>query len=304
MDEVEKMRPAVRQIIPFLLLSCFLVHCGGGKVREILQSIPDEVLSWKADGQDVSYDRTTLFDYMNGGAEVYLAFDFQRVSVRRFKASGEDEIVLDIYDMGSPAEAFGVFSCDREDEEAGIGQESEYGFGMLRFWQGRYFVSIITTGDYQAAEEAILELGRAVAGVLGPEGPEPDMLRLLPQKELITDRISYFHSNINLNNRFFLASENILHLEKDTDCVFAEYGWDSPETVKLLIVRYPDETRAEAAYTSFLQAYMPEAEESGLAQMEDKQWTLAVVHENVVSIVFDASDRDAALRLQAEIQFE
>ena len=37
--------------------------------------------------------------------------------------------------------------CDREDPEAGIGQGSEYGFGLLRFWRNRFFVTIMTTGD-------------------------------------------------------------------------------------------------------------------------------------------------------------
>ncbi len=62
--------------------------------------------------------------------------------------------------MGSPAEAFGAFSCDRQDPGAGIGQESEYGGGLLRFWQGRYFVAITASADDQATSGAVLELGK------------------------------------------------------------------------------------------------------------------------------------------------
>ena len=175
---------------------------------------------------------------------------------------------------------------------------------MLRFWKGRYFVTIMTSGEYEAAEEAILELGRVVDGVLGPEGPEPEMLGRLPEDGLLHDRISYFHSNINLNNRFFIASGNILHLDTETDCVFGEYGEETGETMKLLIVRYPDGAAAEGAYGSFIEAYMPEANESGLAQMEDGQWTLASAQTGFLSIVFDAPAEDRARRLQSEIRFE
>jgi len=273
-------------------------------VKDIYQSLPDQVLDWQAEAEDAVYDRETLYDYMDGGAEVYLAFDFQQVFVRRFKRTGEDEIILDIYDMGSPAEAFGVFSCDREDEEAGVGQDSEYGFGLLRFWKGRYFVSVIAAGDDQVAKPAILELGKSVAELLGPKGAKPEMLKLLPDKDLIKDRISFFHSNVNLNNRFFIASDNILNLDRSTDCVFAEYGVGEEEPVKLMIIRYPDKAVAGRAQASFRSGYMPEAKDTGLAEMENRLWTMVKQRENIVVIIFDAPDTARAQELFLEIHFE
>ncbi len=290
--------------ILLLLMMIVLIYCRGGNVEDIYQSLPDQVLDWKAEGEDSVYNRETLYDYMNGGAEVYLAFDFQQVFVRKFKRTGEDEITLDIYDMGSPAEAFGVFSCDREDEGAGIGQDSEYGFGLLRFWKGRYFVSVIAAGDDQAAKPAIYELGKSAAELLGPEGAKPEMLKFLPDKGLIKDRTSYFHSNVNLNNRFFIASDNILNLNRSTDCVFAEYKRGEQELVKLLIVRYPDEAAAETAHESFCSGYMPEATETGLAQMENQSWTIVKQRETIVVIIFDAPDNARAQELFLEIHFE
>ena len=286
-----------------LLLSGLMVHCGGGDVN-LSRSIPMNVAGWQAIEEDGTYDRDTLYGYMNGGAEVFLAFDFREVFVRRYGRDGAEDIVLDVYDMGSPAEAFGVYSCDREDPEAGIGQGSEYGFGLLRFWQNRFFVTIMTTGEDEAADAAILDLGRAVAAELGPDGEPPAMLRLLPTVGLIDDRTSYFHSNINLNNRYFIASENVLGLGDDTECVFAEYRGDGAESVKLLVVSYPDSARADAAFDSFILGYMPEAGEPGLAQMEDGGWTLAGAHDEYLSMVFDAPTEDSARRIESAIGFD
>jgi hypothetical protein len=257
------------------------------------------IAGWQAGEEDETYGRDTLYGYMNGGAEVFLAFDFREVFVRRYGRDGAEDIVLDVYDMGSPAEAFGLFSCDREDPAAGIGQGSEFGFGMLRFWQNRFFVTIMTHAEDEAAEAAILDLGRAVAAQLGPDGEPPAMLQLLPPEGLIEDRTSYFHSNINLNNRYFIASENILGLGNDTECVIAEYQDESAESVKFLVVSYPDSARADTAFDSFIQGYMPEAGESGLAQMEDGGWTLAGVHDEYLSIVFDAPTEDSARRIES-----
>jgi len=297
------MSSRIGAVVIVLLLSGLMVHCGGGNVN-LSRSIPMSVAGWQAGEQDATYDRDTLYGYMNGGAEVYLAFDFREVFVRRYGRDGAEDIVLDVYDMGSPAEAFGVFSCDREDPEAGIGQGSEYGFGMLRFWQNRFFVTIMTTGEDEGADAAILDLGRAVADGLRPDGEPPRMLSLLPRDGLIDDRTSYFHSNINLNNRYFIASENILGLGDDTRCLFAEYRGDGSESVKLLVVGYPDSARADTAFDSFIQGYMPEAGRSGLAQMEDDGWTLAGVHDEYLSIIFDAPTEDDARQIASAIGFD
>lgn len=273
-------------------------------MMDIYQSLPDRIQEWKKAGKDVFYDRGTLFDYMNGGAEVYLAFDFRKVLVRRFRRSDGEEMTLDIYEMGSAPEAFGIFSCDREDEEVGIGQGSEYGFGLLRFWKGPFFVSVMTGAEGEAVDRAVLELGRKIDKLLGPQGPEPEILELLPQAGLRKDRTSYFHSNISLSNRFYVASENILNLDRETDCVFAEYGPEGEEPVSLLVIRYEDEQKALAAYRSFVANYMPEAAETGLVRAENKRWTQARATRDTVAVVFDAPTEKTALQMLAEIKIQ
>lgn len=279
----------------------------GGAVTDFGQSIPKTVGAWEAREADHVYDRTTLYDYMDGGAEVFLAFDFREVWTRRYTgpqggAKGEGrELTLDIYDMGSPAEAFGIFSCDREDPDAGIGQESEAGFGLLRFWQGRYFVTVTASTEDEVSQRAVLEVGRIAAGVLGPPGSKPDLVGLLPAVSLRPERTSFFHSNVNLNNRYFIASENILGLDRTTDCVFAEYDTGSDETGCLLIVRYPDSAKAEAAFRSFLAVYLPEAGTEGLARTENKKWVLALRKETALILVFEAPDADWARALVSSV---
>ena len=273
--------------------------------------IPKQVLDWKASGEDAVYDRKTLYDYMDGGAEVYLGFDFRQVFVRKYADAEENEIVLDIYDMGSPAEAFGMFSCDRQDPEAGIGQGSEYGPGLLRFWRGRYFVSITVSGNEDKAEKAVLDLGKAVAPLLGPDGAPPDMIKLLPAAGLIVEKTAYFHNNVHLSNRYFISSENVLNLDEKTECVFAEYNnpvgaadpvvADNPVVAegaaRLLVVRYPDASRAGAAAASFLKAALPRADEDGAALTEKKTWSMIKTRDTVLAVVFEASSKETAGRL-------
>ncbi|MFC1639899.1 DUF6599 family protein [Gemmatimonadota bacterium] len=142
-----------------LLILMFALNSGVQNVNQCGLSLPTEIGEWRAVEDDASYDRTTLYDYMNGGAEVYLSFDYWRVCVRRFVGPDNNEIALDVYDMGSSAEAFGVFSVSIEDPEVGIGQGSEFGAGLLKFWKGKFFVSIVNQGIDESADQVLLEIG-------------------------------------------------------------------------------------------------------------------------------------------------
>jgi hypothetical protein len=272
-------------------------------VADFGAKIPKKIGGLTASGKDQTFDRRTLYDYMDGGAEVYLAFDFREAFTRKYTDAGGREMTLDIYDMGTPPEAFGAFSCDREDPGAGIGQESEYGPGLLRFWQGKYFVTVTASADDEAAAGAVLELGKDVVKLLGPPGAKPDMVSSLPPDSLRPERTCYFHSVVNLNNRFFVASENILRLDRSTDCVFAEYTTGTNRPASLLLIRYPDAGKAGAARQSFLSSYLPEAGPDGLARTENKTWVLASVRENYLMVIFDAPSADAAKKIAASVKF-
>jgi hypothetical protein len=238
---------------------------------------------------------------MDGGAEVYLAFDFREVFVRKYADAQENEIVLDVYDMGSPAEAFGIFSCDRQDPEAGIGQGSEYGPGLLRFWRGRHFVSITVSGNEDKAEQAVIALGKAVAPLIGPDGGLPELVKLLPAEGLLAAKTAYFHDHVHLSNRYFVSSENVLDLEPRTECVFAEYAAASGDFGKLLLVRYPDAGRAAAAAASFLKSLLPAADADGAVRSDDKGWSMVKARGTMLAAVFEATSKAYAARLAASI---
>jgi len=293
------------RIVRFLTVLAFpaLLSIAGGTVKDFGPQIPKQILNWKSSGPDAVYNRKTLFDYMDGGAEVYLAFDFREVFVRKFADGEQNELNLDIYDMGSPAEAYGMFTCDREDPPAGIGQGSEYGLGLLRFWRGRYFVSITVSGNEEKAEKAVLELGKIVAPLLGPDGELPEMLKLFPAEGLQKEKTAFFHDNVHLSNRYFVASENILNLSEKTQCLFGEYEQANGDSGRLLLVRYPDAEKAQAALASFRKSFLPGADADGAALTENKKWVMAQARGEYVVVVFEAPSKTSAARLAAAVAF-
>lgn len=260
-----------------------------------LRKLPKTISGWHVVAADERYDRSNLHEYIDGGAELYLTYDFCQVFARRY-IKGDAEIVLEIYDMGSATDAYGVFTSERQDESCGIGADSEYGGGLLRFWQDRYFVAILAIGDEADAKPVIMELGRQTAALLPPNMEKPHLLKRLPPENLLPLGIRFFHTHTILNRHYFLDSENILLLSRETDCVLAPYQEDGAKTF-LLLIEYPTVSAADSACNSFLQNYLPEATNEGIAKLENQTWAAVEKHHRIIGIVLDAVTLESTKKL-------
>jgi hypothetical protein len=61
---------------------------------------------------------------------------------RRYAASQRPAIVLDVFDMGTSQDAYGVFTHDPAGEAVALGQDGRLRPGWANFWKDRFFVSI------------------------------------------------------------------------------------------------------------------------------------------------------------------
>jgi uroporphyrinogen-III synthase len=266
--------------------------------------LPAEAAGWTWDGKEMKYTPKTLFEYMNGAAELYLAYGFQGLRVRKFEKSNQPSITVELYEMASSEDAYGLFSFERQDEAVGIGQGSEFGGGLLRFWKGKYFVGMYADGGGVDVESAILTMGRATADLIQGMGLEPELVGLIPGTDLgLVDRsVRYLKSHILLNQRFFIAHQNILNLSRTTEAVLAQYTREKQKT-HLLLIRYPGVKEATDAYQSFMGAYLPDAGAKDLIKTEDRKWTMARQKGEVVIVVFGsptAADAEALLKATEE----
>ncbi len=176
--------------------ACFVIMVWIFTVAEIVEgeqkgkmnpeiSLPAEAAGWKWDGKEMKYDSKSVFQYMDGSAELYLAYGFQNLRVRRFEKPNQPPITLELYDMASSENAYGVFSFEPQDEAVGIGQGSEFGGGLLLFWKGKYFVSIYADEGGVEVEAPILTMGRTTADLIQEMGPEPKLVDFIPGKDLV-----------------------------------------------------------------------------------------------------------------------
>jgi len=245
---------------------------------------------------DQTFDAETIFGYIDGAGEVYRSYQMKLLVARRFHKDGRPDIVVDAFDMGSSADAFGVFTHDLEGEETGIGQGSRYKAGLLSFWKDRYFLSVYAEEETEETKALVLELGRRIAAAVPGQGAKPGLLGLLPPAGLDPGRVRFFHNAALLNYHYFVADANILLLDQTTDAALGFYGAKGDGGV-LLVVGYPEDSAAAKAKGSFAAAYMPEAGPSGTVRTEDGRWSGIRLLGRTLAVVFDGPTEASAAGL-------
>ena len=230
------------------------VSCGsppGEDGREDSQAaLPVEVAGWRAVDAGEVYDAESIFGYIDGHAEVYLAYGMQRCLARRYAGpEGEADIVIDLFELSSPEDAYGVFTHDRDGEEVQVGQGALLRPGWLSFWKGRWFGSVYAEGESERSHAAVLALGRAAAAAIHEEGQPPSLVGDLPVDGLERRSVRFLHTHEILNSALYIGFENVFGLGVGTDAALGRYQRNGGE-IWLVLVDYPGEEAARKAELS------------------------------------------------------
>jgi len=201
-------------------------------------------------GRPASYTRANLYDYIDGGADFYLSYAFQGAVVANYSGPAGAKITVELYDMGSSYDAFGVFAHEQAKQNPPIGQGGSYAGGLLTFWKGRVFARMFAERESPATREAVLKLGKKIAAAVRVTGPKPPLLGLLPQVGLAPRSVRYLHTDTALNGVLYLPG-NPLGLNAQTDVAYGEYpGAKGVPPAKVVVVQYPTIERARAAFVA------------------------------------------------------
>jgi hypothetical protein len=238
---------ALGVVLVGLMTSCSGGTPTAGETEATDPRLPDGAAGWTAVDDGQIYDTESIYSYINGHAEVYMAYGMVRCISRRYSGpEGEPDIVLDLFEQASPADAYGVFTHDRDGEEVEVGQGGLFRHGWLSFWKDRWFGSVYAEGESDASAEAVIALGRSVADSIEGVGQVPAMVADLPDSGLDSRSVRFFHTQEILNGVVYLGYDNVLRFGPEVDAVVGRYTQEGG-TGWLLLVEYPDEAAAERA---------------------------------------------------------
>lgn len=152
------------------------------KVKQrLLATLPDPLpRQGKGDAVPSFYLSANLYEYMDGGADIYQLYDVETLLHWDLHTSAGD-LTLDVFDMGTPENAFGMFSAESSPayDYFPLGVAAYRNEGIINFAQDRYYVKLAAFGESSAA--VLNEYATAISSRIGGRRELPALLRKLPE---------------------------------------------------------------------------------------------------------------------------
>lgn len=155
---------------------------------------------WSAPEAARTATHDTLFDLIDGGAELYHEYGFVRAVSWQLETAAKQSIQVELYEMTDAPAAFGVWSL----MQTGSYTRGTLGQGSLRFgyyvafWSGRYFASVTGAQPDTATQGEVDRLAAALAELLPRDGVLPAWFTKAPREGRVASK--YFRGRIGLSN--------------------------------------------------------------------------------------------------------
>ena len=182
------------------------------------KDLPD---GWALIDGPQTYTEKTLFKHIDGQAELYLKYGFQKsiFAIYQSRKNPKNQIELDIYDMENVLQAFGVFSRFRnEDRPGGFGLDSYLDDHSALFYKGKYFVLLYAT---ESNSSLLTQWAMKISSKIVDPSPPPKEISYFPKNGLKPGSIQYFPEGL-LGHQFLKRGFQGIYIEKEEVKVEAE----------------------------------------------------------------------------------
>ncbi|HEX9972044.1 MAG TPA: DUF6599 family protein [bacterium] len=229
-------------LISFLFI--FSIHAFGDVI------LPDDnfVIGWTTCGRSLVFNKNDLFNYIDGGAELFLEFGFKQLTVQNYK-HGEYEVSLEVYEMESPTSALGAYlmKCGEETSIEGIpvrNTGNKYQFTMVK---GNCFVQINSFSGNERLTPVLTSLAQASLKFIAETKPVK-IFDDLPKDGLIPGSELIVRGPYALQPIYTFGDGDILQLQGEIFGVTADYRDSDHKTYSKLVIKYPTKVAALSAF--------------------------------------------------------
>jgi hypothetical protein len=162
-----------------------------------IEDIFPELEGWKKDGTPRIYTPENLYEYINGAAESYLSYDFQKLTTINYEDKEGRSLTIDVYQHSSPANGFGIYSQEKslQGDFVKVGAHGYYDKGIVNFVMGSTYVKMMSFGIEKEERTFMLNVARKIAAELKEETELPAILTCLPEKGKIENSERYIAQN-------------------------------------------------------------------------------------------------------------
>ena len=194
---------------------------------------------WTIAEDTTVYNPDNLWDIIDGAADLFLEYGFIDLHIGRYQKREDAEIRAELYKFDSEADAFGMYSQERNPDYAfiDIGAQAYREEGALNFLTGIYYVKIMTHLHGKEALDAMTTIATSLNSRLNQCNTLPEILNLLPAQQKHLNSEQYIATN-------FLGYAFFRHV------YVAHYGTDKP--FRIFVIAAESNAEAKSAFEEFV----------------------------------------------------
>ena len=185
-------------LVVVLVLGVFGGHTDQ-ETQVFLKNILPGVEGMQTSGSSQTYFPETLFEYINGAAEIYLSYDFKELIVAEYKKhDSSDSVAVEIYDMGNHKNSFGIYSAERypDSEFLVLGTQGYMEEGAMNFLIGRYYVKLLCFDCEDRSVKWLRSFSEAIVNRVENKDGFPVYLKALPKEGQIPNTEKFILRNV------------------------------------------------------------------------------------------------------------
>ena len=203
---------------------------------------------WQRSGACATYDPSALYNVIDGGAELFLEMGFVDLQVQKY-ARDSSEIALETYCMENAAAALGIYllKCSRETPLPGITDRHSGDRFQIVLLKNNYFIQINSFSGREDLLPVMSALAKLIGAAISPGQPVRE-LDILPAENQVPGSGLLLRGPYSLQSVYTFGAGDILQLGGRVFAAAAVYREPSGQGYTMIVVPYPDETIARAAY--------------------------------------------------------
>jgi len=185
-------------LVIFFALGVFGNHPEQGD-QVFLKDILPVIEGMQTSGSPQTYFPETLFEYINGAAEIYLSYDFKELIVAEYKmGDSSDSVAVEIYDMGDHKNSFGIYSAERypDNEFLILGTQGYKEEGTMNFLIGRYYVKLLCFDCEDRDDKWLRDFSEGIVNRVENKEGFPAYLQAFPHEGLIPNTEKFILRNV------------------------------------------------------------------------------------------------------------
>lgn len=191
-------------VLVFFSVPLVFQHARGLTQESLVEILPEdgEAEGWNKHRALRHYEGKDLYEYINGGAEIYHEFGFVQVVVQDYIHQTGKSISVEIFEMDSPYSAFGIytFKTDPGDKRIPLGTDAQLADYYMNFWTGPFLVTLTGFDETDETRQGLLDIANRMNSKLTPGGEKPPLVGFLPEKDLVDQSLKYFSGILGLRS--------------------------------------------------------------------------------------------------------